>query len=152
MVSKERFDELQEKSISLQWSKQELFAYFFKYVFKASKEDFFALSYAFNNYQDVTRNTLLDIENSLDTEDQLQLENENFLRFLVIKFFGKFVNLYKENDAYGESYDWFFNNLTDAKGTISIRPFLDLIQTAIELALTDKQLSMKRPIFILIRY
>lgn len=137
-------NELQVKSINLQWSKQELFAYFFKYVFKVGKYDFFALSYAYKDYAHYAKMIMLNIEKDLDNEGQIPLVREDYLRFLVEIFFGKYVNLYKENNAFGESYDWFFNNLTDAKATISIRPFLDLIHSAIELALTEKQLIYEK--------
>ena len=40
---------------------------------------------------------------------------------------------------FGESYDWFFRNLKNADETISLRPFIDLIEKAINDALeSDK--------------
>lgn len=133
-------NEFKEKSINIQWTKEELFAYFFKYVFKIGKEDFFALCYSFNNYNNDFKQKLLEIENSLDSEQQIPIEKIDLLRILVSNFFGKYANTFKENNMYGETYDWFFNNLTDAKGTISIRPFLELIKEAFDFSLQDKQL------------
>jgi len=140
------FNEIQqEKSISLQWSKQELFAYFFKYVFKVSKNDFFALAYVYKGYQDIIKNRLLKINQDLDSEGQVSINNEGNLKFLVELFFGRSAYRFgNKKNNFGETYDWFFTNLTDAKNTISIRPFLDLIQKAISNALTDKSLESEK--------
>ncbi len=135
-------NELLEKSIDLQWSKQELFAYFFKYVFSKSKEDFFALGYCFNDFSEQSKLKLLQIEKDLDSEGQILVTKEDQLRFLVEIFFGKNANRYEEQwNNYGVTYDWFYDNLKDAKNTISIRPFLDLLKKAIELALTQDSLA-----------
>jgi cellulose biosynthesis protein BcsQ len=140
------FNELQqEKSISLQWSKQELFAYFFKYLFSVSKQDFFALSYAYNGYSDQSKLMLLQIENELDSEGQISVSKETYLKFLVENFFGKYADRYhKQRIGYGENYDWFYNNLTDAKNAISIRPFLDLLNKAILIALEKRNLRSEQ--------
>lgn len=137
-------NELQEKSISLQWSKQELFAYFFKYIFKVAKHNLLGLSYAYNDYDEKAKRMLLDINNNLDNEQQISIHKENHLKFLVESFFGKYANRYNRRNDYGENYDWFYKNLTDAKGAISIRPFLDLINFAIKEALKPKNLKNEK--------
>jgi cellulose biosynthesis protein BcsQ len=137
-------NELPEKSISLQWSKQELFAYFFKYVFQVAKRDFYVLSYAYQNSNEKAKLLLLQIENELDSEGQISIWKEDQLRFLVENFFGKYANRYDKGSNYGEVYDWFYRNLTDAKGAISIRPFLDLLHKAISIALEDNNLEVER--------
>jgi len=43
----------------------------------------------------------------------------------------------------GTSYDWFYNNLKNADGTISLRPFIDLIWTAIDTSLKNQENSPK---------
>jgi cellulose biosynthesis protein BcsQ len=139
-------NELQEKAINLQWSKQELFAYFFKYIFKVAKEDFFALAYAYKEYSESTKTRLLQIEKELDSENQLPLNKEQEIQFLVEIFFGKYASRYGAS-GYGESYDWFYSNLTDAKNTISIRPFLDLLYKAVEMALMPEHLKTFRRLF-----
>lgn len=132
----------QEKSISLQWSKPELFAYFFKYVFKVIKEDFFAVSYCYKGYLETSKELLLKINNELDEEGQISLQKEDYLKFLVEKFFGKSAYRFGNRaNNFGETYDWFYKNLTDAKNAISIRPFLDLIKTAINMAIEPKKLQ-----------
>ena len=131
-----------EKSISLQWTKEELFAYFFKYVFRVGKEDFFALSYNFQDYSHKTTEKLLSLDNSFDNEGQIAVSAEDDLKLLVNLFFGKNANRYEgENADFGTNYDWFYRNLADAKNTISIRPFLDLLKKAMESALTKESLA-----------
>lgn len=140
------FNEIQqEKSISLQWTKQELFAYFFKYIFRISKEDFFALSYSYKKYSKDSKEILMQIENGLDSEGQISVLREDYLKFLVESFFGKYADRYErgrfvKRNVFGENYDWFYRNLTDAKNAISIRPFLDLMYKAISMALTKESL------------
>ena len=84
-----------EKSISLQWTKEELFAYFFKFVFRVGKEDFFALSYNFQDYSPKIIERLLNIENNLDNEGQIAVSAEDDLKLLVSLFFGKNANRYE---------------------------------------------------------
>lgn len=140
------FNEIQqEKSITLEWSKEELFAYFFKYVFKVAKADFFALSYSYRGYSDSSKTKLLEIENNLDELGQISTTEEDYLRFLVENFFGKSAHRYGSGRTnFGESYDWFYRNLADAKNAISIRPFLDLLHTAINLALKPRYLKKEK--------
>jgi len=140
------FSEIQsENSISLQWSKHELFAYFFKYIFKVSKEDFFALAYCYKNYFESTKKMLIKIETDLDEIGQISILKEEHLKFLVEIFFGKSANRsFDTANNFGDTYDWFYNNLTDAKNAISIRPFLDLMKSAINFALLEKSLESEK--------
>ena len=57
--------------------------------------------------------------------------DEYLLRQMCGIFFGKYT------EKYGESYDWFFRNLKNANGTISLRPFIDLLSLSIEYALEN---------------
>jgi len=62
-----------------------------------------------------------------------------FIKTLVETFFGKYPvpsNRYN-NDDYAPSFDWFYDSLADANGTISLRPFSDLIKFAIDKFLTE---------------
>jgi len=144
------FNELQqEKSISLQWTKQEIFAFFFKFVFSVAKEDFYSLGYCYKEYSKSSKEKLLEIENALDNQHQITVSKEDYLKFLVEIFFGKYAlrnNFpnYFQNEDFGESYNWFDRNLTDAKGAFSVRPFLDLIKEAIKIALQEQNLENER--------
>ena len=57
----------------------EVIAYFFKYVFKVTKEDFFAVSYSYKGYLDTSKEILLKINNELDEEGQIYLQKEDYL-------------------------------------------------------------------------
>ncbi len=106
------FNEIrQEKSIDIKWSKQELFAYFFKFIFRVEKNDFLSLVYGYKNYSENSYKNIISIYNSLDTQSQIPITHEESLRFLVENFFGKYANRFDSKSGYGENYDWFYNNL-----------------------------------------
>ncbi len=135
-----------ENAISLQWTKQELFAYFFKYVFKICKNDFIALAYAYQDYTSWAKEQLLKIYNELDDDEQINVQKDEQLQFLVTCFFGKNAFKYGEETYtnYGTSYDWFYNNLKDAKDSFSIRPFLDLLKKSMQIALENDNLKFEK--------
>ncbi|MDM8552731.1 hypothetical protein QUF72_21800 [Desulfobacterales bacterium HSG2] len=138
--------QLQEEfAISLAWKKEELFAYFFKFVFRYAKSDLFRLIYAYNDSSESIRKRIQQIESDLDEDRQIPVRKQDHLRMLVENFFGKYADRYdRHSNPFGESYDWFYNNLTDAKRAISIRPFLDLLHQAIESALKEDSLENQR--------
>jgi MinD-like ATPase involved in chromosome partitioning or flagellar assembly len=106
---------LEKQAINLEWSKEELYAFFFKVIFAHSKNDFF----------DYIGRT--EIEQKYKNSYSQLPADEYLLRPLVEVFFGK-----QARGNYGEMYDWFYKNLMNADRTISLRPFLDLIKYAIE--------------------
>jgi len=135
----------EEFAISLAWKKEELFAYFFKFVFRYAKSDLFRLIYAYNDSSESIRKRIQQIESDLDEDRQIPVRKQDHLRILVENFFGKYADRYdRHSNQFGESYDWFYNNLTDAKRAISIRPFLDLLYKAIESALKEDSLENQR--------
>lgn len=138
-------NEMQEKTISLQWSKEELFAYFLKFVFKSCKIDFLKLCYSFGDFTEKRKQDIIKINESLDSDMQIPISDVTALKFLVDNFFGKYADRFDSySSTYGESYEWFYRNLTDAKNTISIRPFLDLIHKSIIIALEDVNLKKEK--------
>jgi cellulose biosynthesis protein BcsQ len=118
---------LENQAINLEWGKDELFAFFFKVIFAHTKEDFF--NYA-RNTKTIVEGKLTEIRKRCDrpnSYNQLPPE-EHLLRPLVEVFFGKYAD---EQGKYGEMYEWIYRNLCNSDGTISLRPFLDLIKYAI---------------------
>ena len=65
-------------------------------------------------------------------ENQTSLD-EPILRKLCWVFFGQYPDI----QAHGESYDWLYKNVMNADETISIRPFLDLLELSIDEFLND---------------
>ena len=125
--------ELSNRSISIEWNREELFAYFFKLVLSHSKEEFVKLTklYAYypSSYLNKTIKTIEKCGNQPPVDDYT-------LRHMSSTFFGKYADV-KNTPRYGESYDWFFVNLKNANNTISLRPFIDLLSISVNRALKE---------------
>jgi cellulose biosynthesis protein BcsQ len=119
---------LENQAIHLEWTKDELYAFFFKVIFAHSQQDFFKY---ISHIECVSKGKAKEIEQKLNKKNSYnQLPAEEYLlRPLVEVFFGKQVD---SRGNYGEMYDWLYKNLTNADGSISLRPFLDLIKYALE--------------------
>ena len=126
-------NELTNRAIDIEWNREELFAYFFKLILSHSKEDFF---YLMKNDPDIPAQYVNKIERNLSRQDFQPSLDEYTLRHLCSVFFGKYADTQK-SPRYGESYDWFFTNLKNANGTISLRPFIDLVTLSVKEALSD---------------
>jgi MinD-like ATPase involved in chromosome partitioning or flagellar assembly len=123
---------LSSRVIDIEWTKKELFAYFFKLVIQNCRNEFYLLVYAHYDYTNL--DFIIELDNSVNTNDNQVPTEDKYLKPLVEAFFGKYANW---NDVltdggFGESYDWFEKNLKDANDKISLRPFLNLIEKAIE--------------------
>ncbi len=118
--------ELKNQAISIEWSQDELFGYFFKLVFSSAKEEFL-------KYMILTKiinfELIKQIKQKSNKDNQLPLE-EYYLKPLVQTFFGQYASA-DNTPRFGESYDWFYRNLKNANNTISLRPFIDLINNAL---------------------
>ncbi len=120
---------LENKVLSLEWSGDELFAYFFKVVYAKTKDQF--INRLLQQNETDKANYILNIKRLLDTNNgQISLENTDVLRFLVNNFFGENVDWRFPNR--GKSYSWFYLNLKSANDVISLRPFIALLQRAID--------------------
>jgi MinD-like ATPase involved in chromosome partitioning or flagellar assembly len=126
---------LSNRAIDIEWTKKELFAYFFKLVIQNCKNEFYLLMFAHFDYNDI--DFILEIDNIVKLNDNQVPTDDKYLRPLVEVFFGKFANWDDVliNSGFGESYDWFEKNLKDANDKISLRPFLNLIEKAIDIFL-----------------
>jgi len=127
---------LPNRSIYIEWTKEELFSYFFKLVLQHARNEFYLLLYSHFNYSNIE--FILELDKNIAGNDNQVPTEEKYLRPLVETFFGKYANWtdVTVNNGMGESYDWFEKNLTDAKDMISLRPFLNLIERAIEVFLS----------------
>lgn len=122
--------DLNNRSISIEWTRQELFAYFFKLVLSHSSHDFFEIMKLYKVYPNNYINKVIDSIKHNDNQPQL---DDYTLQHLCSTFFGRYVDS-KGSERLGETYDWFFKNLRNANNTISLRPFIDLIRMALDLA------------------
>lgn len=126
---------LSNRAIDIEWTKKELFAYFFKLVIQNCKNEFYLLMYAHYDYNNI--DFILEIDTVVKYNDNQVPTDEKYLKSMVEVFFGKYANWDDVliNSSFGESYDWFEKNLRDANDKISLRPFLNLIEKAIEIFL-----------------
>ena len=132
-------NDLKNRTIDIEWSREELFSYFFKMILSHSKENFIELMklYAYHNGADIDKT----IDVLEENQDQPPLDDRT-LAILSSTFFGKYASI-DNNTQYGLSYDWFFNNLKNANDTLNIRPFIDLLSQAIDKALSKEKLEPK---------
>jgi len=141
-------ESVENRTINLEWSKEEIFAFFFKLVFAYAKDDFFNLM---NSYGDHSHSIIRQIQEKIkkrNNYNQVPLE-EHYLIPLVETFFGKYasVNEQYSDKKYGTTYDWFYKSLMNADGTISLRPFLDLMRFSIDISIKNTiSKHMKKPI------
>ena len=126
-------NELNNRTINIEWEKAEMFAYFFKFILSHSKDEFFKLMKLYEFYPDFYIKKTI---KALEKNGNQPLVDEYSLRHMCATFFGKYADRNNSN-RYGECYDWFFNNLKNADDTISLRPFIDLIRFAVEDAKED---------------
>ena len=126
-------NELNNRTINIEWEKDEMFAYFFKFILSHSKIEFFELMKLYEFYPKFYINKTI---KNIEKNGNQPLVDEYSLRHMCATFFGKYADSNNSN-KYGECYDWFFNNLKNADETISLRPFIDLIRYAIEDAKRD---------------
>lgn len=121
-------ESLESQAINLEWTKDELFAFFFKVIFAYSQRSFLKYSDITGSLSELKKKEIIQKLNKPNSYNQLSPE-EYLLRPLVEVFFGKYAG---QDGLYGEMYDWLYSNLQNADGTISLRPFLDLIKYAID--------------------
>lgn len=119
---------LESKVLSLEWSNDELFAYFFKIVYMKTKDKFINWLILRNKGKDEVY--IMNIKQLLETNNaQITLENKDMLTFLVNNCFGEYINYVNPN--FGKTYRWFYENLKSANDFISLRPFIALLEKAI---------------------
>lgn len=122
---------LENQAIDLEWTKDELYAFFFKIIFAHAKEEFFEYILSIKTMHEEKLNEIKQKLEQPYSYNQISPE-ESFLRPLVETFFGKYFDP-KGTSNYGEMYEWIYRNLKNADKTINLRPFLDLIKYAIEI-------------------
>ena len=124
--------ELKNQSISIEWNQQELFSYFFKLILTSSDDLFFKYMF-FTRY--FTYEIVKQTQQKSSDDKQVPLD-DYYLKPMVETFFGKFAGT--QNDPrFGESYEWFFRNLKNANNTLSLRPFIDLLENSLNFAYSN---------------
>lgn len=131
---------LENNIINIEWSREEVYSYFFKLIFanKQSKDALFEFMSLIDRYDETflkNAKTYLGRNNN-----QLKLLRNEIEPFMT-SFFGKEVRSYT-GGFLGKSFDWFYFNLTNAdQQSISLRPFINIINGAIDSAFADSNLN-----------
>lgn len=126
-------NELKNRSINIEWNREELFAFFFKHLFSHSQDEFFELMRKSEGYPNQYLSKLQ--KNLKKNLNQIPTDPYVLKQFCGV-FFGEYADV-GNNPRFGKSYDWFFRNLQNANGTLSLRPFIDLISISVEQALLE---------------
>ncbi len=125
---------LSKNIISIEWSIEEIFAYFFKLIFsnKESAESFWEIARRIG----VSKTWVDEIKRQFDNNNN-QFENleRSYIDKAVEVFFGREV--IASGTHLGKPWDYFRTTLSNADNSISIRPFINTLDNnAIELALS----------------
>jgi MinD-like ATPase involved in chromosome partitioning or flagellar assembly len=118
--------ELRNQNIEIEWSQEEIFSFFFKWVFSSTSGEFGNL---IKLYDEFPEEIIKEIKQK--TIYQQVPPERKLLEPYVNTFFGKYADRKGSDTRFGLSYDWFYSNLKNSDNTISLRPFLDLIKAAI---------------------
>ncbi len=128
---------LENNIIKIEWSREEVYSYFFKLIFSdpVSSKALFKLMENTNQYE---KNFFKITANALkNNSNQIKLFKNEIEPFMST-FFGKEVKG-ADGRFLGKAYDWFYFNLTNAdQQSISLRPFINLINGSIDNALLDQ--------------
>ncbi len=132
---------LENNKIEIEWSREEVYAFFFKLIFsdKESYDSIFEIMKRSKRYDDrFINNTKRFLEKN---DNQLNLFQNEIDPFMTV-FFGKEVKSSMGGNL-GNTFDWFYFNLTNAdQKSISLRPFINLIDGSIDGALLDPEIHV----------
>ncbi len=133
-----------EYAFSIDWSKNEMYAYFFQLVFSDSKSKK-AFFQTMRNYKEANGNLIIEIGKDIQSNNQLSLKEDYIIPLLNV-FFGNAIKS-PSRQSLGSPYTFFFLNFSNADSSISIRPFINLISGAVALALEDNDVKeLSKPI------
>ena len=110
------------RSIDLEWSRNEVYSFFLKVVFTFSEEKF----YIFLG-QELKETLISEIKkkfNKKNVKNQLPLE-DYLIEPVINTFFG-------ESRIGKTAYEYLYRNIQNSDKTVNLRPFLDLLKSAIK--------------------
>ena len=143
---------LEENIISIEWSIEEVFAYFFKLIFsdKQASSAFWAISKKINLHEQHRANVLKELAKN---DNQFITLDRALIGPLVDIVFGNKV-LVTKPDANGKQsvvnlgnpWNYFFTNLANADNkSISLRPFINMLDgNAVDMALKRTEKHVKQ--------
>lgn len=129
---------LASQAIDLEWSCDEMYAFFLKIIYSKSEKSFH--EFLFDNFSETfSKDTIIKKLKKKNSYNQLP-DDVHILKPLVNSFFGK------PNLDYVDAYEALYRNIRNANQTISLRPFLDMIKFAIEEQIKDSSKKRKQAV------
>jgi len=128
---------LESNKIKIEWSREEVYSFFFKLIFSNpdSYNALFEIMQRSKRYDDTFINNTKKYLSK--NKNQLNLYRNEIEPFMTI-FFGKEVR--SNIGSLGNTFDWFYFNLTNAdQKSISLRPFINLVDGSIDKSLQDPE-------------
>lgn len=134
---------LNNNKIEIEWSREEVYAFFFKLIF-SDKESYDAIFEIMNKSNRYDATFINNTKKYLaENDNQLNLFRNEIDPFMTI-FFGSEVRS-STGGFLGKTFDWFYFNLTNADQiSISLRPFINLIDGSIDAAIQDPEWHVKQ--------
>lgn len=118
------------RTISLEWTQNEMFSYFLKIVFTYCKDDFFEYLEQYSSSTEIrTQEIRKKLTTKRITHNQLPLDTY-LIQPIINLFFGSARP--KRNGKTSVAYEDLYRNIQSADKTVNLRPFLDLITNAIK--------------------
>ncbi|MEM7916023.1 hypothetical protein Q4Q75_19490, partial [Morganella morganii] len=115
--------------INLEWSQNEIFSYFLKIIFIYSYDDFYKFLSNSLESKILLKDLPKKLRNKKTNHNQLPLDT-HIIKPIVNAFFGS--PRPKRNGKLSTAYDDLYRNIQSADKTVNLRPFIDLITSAIE--------------------
>lgn len=120
-------NDIRNQAIDIEWSKEEIYSFLIQTIFRP--DGFNALWKIMYLYSKDNK-TIVKQCRQKQSKIKLPILDDYYLRPQIETLFGKYIRT-KEVNFNQESYDWFYSNLKNADNTISLRPFISLLQYAL---------------------
>ena len=137
LVGLTNINDIENQAIDIEWRREEIYSYFFYVILKGDTEQkFWQLM---NLYEEYPKEYVEKLKKEYD-EKIVPLYENKMLEAMMGTFFGENVDV-EGSTRMGRSYEWFYRNLKNADGTISLRPFISLLQGAVKKQIEDESES-----------
>lgn len=131
---------IKNEMVNIEWTREEVYAYFFKLVFSSnpkSKPIFLKIMKEYvksENDLEIYNEIIEVLANKKDNQVPL---HRRFVEPLLNTFFGR----EKVSGRLGNPYDFFYTNLANANGTLSLRPFINWLAYILDKTLKENDKS-----------
>ncbi len=133
LVGLTNINDIENQAIDIEWHKEEIYSYFFYVLLKGEVANkFWRLMELYGEYP-------IDTVSSFRKDYEVKavpLYETKMLDAMMSTYFGDTVDM-EGTTRMGRSYDWFYKNLKNADDTISLRPFISLLQLAVRKQIAD---------------